>query len=109
LFYLSLIISEISVVAKYFAIAEGSTVFSVSLFNFFSQQPFLVKMSFTDPNLERLVVDMSVTQTQAVRTQGNDQGTLDDLTVQGRQRTVLSNKKNGSGIPLEVNLQGHDN
>jgi hypothetical protein len=34
---------------------------------------------------------------------------LDDSTIQGRQRTVLLNKEDGSGIPLEVNVQGHDN
>jgi hypothetical protein len=73
-------------------------------------------MSVMDPDLERLVADMSVTQTPAprrnyggVRNQGNDQGTLDYSTVQGRQRTVLSDKEDGSGIPLEVNMHGHDN
>jgi hypothetical protein len=45
-------------------------------------------MSFTDPDLECLVVDMSVAQMPApwrtgggLRTQGNDQGMLDDSSV----------------------------
>jgi hypothetical protein len=74
-------------------------------------------MSFTDPDLEYLVADTSVTHTPAprrtgrgVRTQGNDQGRLDDsLTVKGRQIIVLSDKEDGIGIPLEVNVQGHEN
>jgi hypothetical protein len=73
-------------------------------------------MPVTDPDLEHLVADMSAAQTPAprhsgggVRNQGNDQGTLDDSTVQGRQRTVLSDKEDGSGIPLEVNMHGHNN
>lgn len=53
-------------------------------------------MLSTDPDLERLVADMSVAQMLApqhtcgvIRNQGNDQGTLEELTVLGRQRTVL--------------------
>jgi hypothetical protein len=73
-------------------------------------------MLFRDPASKHLVTDMSVAQSRApgrtgggIRTQGNDQGMLDHSTLQGRQRSVLSNKEDGSGIPLEVNVQGHNN
>jgi hypothetical protein len=67
-----------------------------------------------DPEVERLVADMSVVQTPAPRrdggglsnAQGHQPGTLDDeLTVTGQPFTVHSNGDNeGRRVPRVVNL-----
>jgi hypothetical protein len=68
-------------------------------------------MSSQDPELERLVADMSVTQTPVTRRDGGglrrqnqrDQGTLDGSTVTGAAFTVWSGG-GPRGIPREVDM-----
>jgi hypothetical protein len=67
----------------------------------------------TDPELARLVADMSVMRTPATQhtngglracAQANDQGTLSDVdsTVMGQVVTVLLNAKGKEGMPMEI-------